>query len=270
MTRTDARACRPIIPDPSRPGPPHPRRPLQDSEPPHLLAYLAAVPDPRAARGRRHRLVAILGLAAAAVLAGARSIAAITEWAADAPQPVPGQLVRWAHVAVPAPTRGAGGGRCSGRHTRPAPLAADGSSGSASDPARHAEPCPPSAPRRRWPAAPAPACTAPLIPSAVNTASKAVVNFVSRSRSRNWKRPTWSASSMSRLRACWVTQELLGCGHASEVDLTGVQLDEQQHVQPLEPDRVDGEEGTGHDSGGLLPKEPCQVVVVRRGDGSSP
>ncbi|HXQ57307.1 MAG TPA: transposase family protein [Actinomycetes bacterium] len=38
-----------------------------------MLAYLAAVPDPRAARGRRHPLVAILGLAAAAVLAGART-----------------------------------------------------------------------------------------------------------------------------------------------------------------------------------------------------
>jgi predicted transposase YbfD/YdcC len=63
-------------------------QPLHDSEPPHLLVYLAAVPDPRAARGRRHPLVAILGLAAAAVLAGARSITAIAEWAADAPQPV--------------------------------------------------------------------------------------------------------------------------------------------------------------------------------------
>jgi predicted transposase YbfD/YdcC len=61
---------------------------LEDPEAPHLLTYLAAVPDPRATRGRRHRLIAILGLAAAAVLAGARSIAAIAEWAADAPQPV--------------------------------------------------------------------------------------------------------------------------------------------------------------------------------------
>jgi hypothetical protein len=80
--------------------------PLQDSDAPHLLAYLAAVPDPRAARGRRHRLVAILGLAAAAVLAGARSIAAIAEWAADAPQPVRAALGARRdapdHLAVPA------------------------------------------------------------------------------------------------------------------------------------------------------------------------
>ena len=33
-------------------------------------------------------MVAILGLAAAAVLAGARSFAAIAEWAGDRPQPV--------------------------------------------------------------------------------------------------------------------------------------------------------------------------------------
>jgi predicted transposase YbfD/YdcC len=63
-------------------------RKLPDVDSPQLLAYLAAVPDPRRARGRRHRLIAILAMAAAAVLAGARSIAAIAEWAADTPQPV--------------------------------------------------------------------------------------------------------------------------------------------------------------------------------------
>jgi hypothetical protein len=61
---------------------------LPDADAPHLLAYLATVPDPRATRGRRHPLVAILAMATAAVLAGAGSIAAIAEWAADAPQPV--------------------------------------------------------------------------------------------------------------------------------------------------------------------------------------
>jgi predicted transposase YbfD/YdcC len=46
------------------------------------------VPDPRDRRGLRHALVSMLAVAAAAVLAGARSLTAIGEWAADAPQPV--------------------------------------------------------------------------------------------------------------------------------------------------------------------------------------
>jgi hypothetical protein len=43
--------------------------PLGPGEAPHLLAYLATIPDPRAGRGLRHPLVAILALAAAAVCA---------------------------------------------------------------------------------------------------------------------------------------------------------------------------------------------------------
>jgi hypothetical protein len=46
------------------------------------------VPDPRPAKGRRHPLSFVLALAACAVLAGAKSLTAIAEWAADAPAAV--------------------------------------------------------------------------------------------------------------------------------------------------------------------------------------
>jgi predicted transposase YbfD/YdcC len=46
------------------------------------------IPDPRDRRGLRHTLASVLALSAAAVLAGARSVTAIAEWAADAPPPV--------------------------------------------------------------------------------------------------------------------------------------------------------------------------------------
>src|SRR6266508_560677 len=49
-----------------------------------VLSVLAAVADPRARRGIRHRLETILAVAVCAVLAGARSFVAIAEWAADA------------------------------------------------------------------------------------------------------------------------------------------------------------------------------------------
>ena len=55
-----------------------------------LLQALSAVPDPRQARGRRHGLHSILLLAVGAVLAGARSYAAIAQWAAHAEQAVSG------------------------------------------------------------------------------------------------------------------------------------------------------------------------------------
>lgn len=53
-----------------------------------LLQALSAVPDPRDARGRRYSLRSILFLALGAVLAGARSYAAIAQWAAHAEAPV--------------------------------------------------------------------------------------------------------------------------------------------------------------------------------------
>jgi predicted transposase YbfD/YdcC len=53
-----------------------------------LLEDLAQIADPRQRRGRRHALGAVPAVAVAAVLACARSLAAIGEWATDAPQPV--------------------------------------------------------------------------------------------------------------------------------------------------------------------------------------
>jgi predicted transposase YbfD/YdcC len=52
---------------------------------PGLREFLSAVPDPRDPRGVRHLLASVLLASVAAVLAGARSLAAIGEWIADAP-----------------------------------------------------------------------------------------------------------------------------------------------------------------------------------------
>ncbi|WP_371675973.1 transposase family protein [Streptomyces sp. NBC_01276] len=51
-----------------------------------LMERLRVLPDPRRRRGVRHPFVTVLLLAAPAVVAGARSYAAIGQWAASAPQ----------------------------------------------------------------------------------------------------------------------------------------------------------------------------------------
>jgi DDE_Tnp_1-associated len=88
MTRPDHRACptSSTIPAAAQQlGAPAALAPDQCSS---LLCDLAQLTDPRQRRGRRHALNAVLAVAVAAVLAGARSLAAIGEWAADAPGPV--------------------------------------------------------------------------------------------------------------------------------------------------------------------------------------
>ncbi|HSX97586.1 MAG TPA: transposase family protein, partial [Streptomyces sp.] len=50
-----------------------------------LSGFLDRVPDPRGVRGRRYRLSTLVAAAAASVLAGARSLTAITEWISDVP-----------------------------------------------------------------------------------------------------------------------------------------------------------------------------------------
>ena len=65
---------------PTRPAPLQPLSPMRAS---YLLEVLGSVPDPRQARGIRHGFVGIIAIGLAAVLAGARSFVAISEWAAD-------------------------------------------------------------------------------------------------------------------------------------------------------------------------------------------
>lgn len=49
----------------------------------YLLEAFARLPDPRKARGKRPQIGSVLAIAAAAIIAGCRSVAAISEWAHD-------------------------------------------------------------------------------------------------------------------------------------------------------------------------------------------
>ena len=57
-----------------------------------LLEVMGRLPDPRSEHGRRHPLGAILGLAVCAMLCGARSLYAISQWGRDQGQEVSGEL----------------------------------------------------------------------------------------------------------------------------------------------------------------------------------
>jgi hypothetical protein len=61
----------------------------------------------------------------------------------------------------------------------------------------------------------------------------------------------------------------VGCD-AGDVDLSAGQVDEEQHVDPLEEHRIDGEEVAGQDRLGLSGEEPPPGGPVRRGAGSPP
>jgi len=58
-------------------------------------------------------------------------------------------------------------------------------------------------------------------------------------------------------------------GHAEDVDLTGGQFDEEEHIDSLEEHRVDGEQVAGQDGVGLQVRNWRQVGPARRGAGST-
>ena len=57
-----------------------------------LTERLQALADPRCRRGKRHPFVAVVLIACSAVVTGARSFVAVSEWAAEAPQDVLARL----------------------------------------------------------------------------------------------------------------------------------------------------------------------------------
>src|SRR5439155_13512219 len=87
------------------------------------------------------------------------------------------------------------------------------------------------------------------MPASVNTAAKAAVNFASRSRSRNRSVSVRRSRSISTLRA--YPRAGRGTGHPGDLYLPGSDLDEEEHVDPFEEDRVDGEEVAGQNAAGL-------------------
>jgi hypothetical protein len=60
--------------------------------------------------------------------------------------------------------------------------------------------------------------------------SKARVNVASRSRIKNRNWAASSPRSMSRLRACWVTQARVG-GDPGDVHAAAVMLDHHEHIE---------------------------------------
>jgi hypothetical protein len=60
-----------------------------------VLECLKAVPEPRRRCGIRHNVAVVLAFAVAAVLAGADSVTAVSEWAADVPAEVLAALGAW-------------------------------------------------------------------------------------------------------------------------------------------------------------------------------
>jgi hypothetical protein len=76
-----------------------------------------------------------------------------------------------------------------------------------------------------------------------------------RSRSKERRCGPRSSNTSRRLRPCCATHLPLGSAVTRPGGHAGVQFDEEQHIAPLPPERVDGEEVAGHDACGLLAQE---------------
>src|ERR1039457_4381899 len=100
-----------------------------------------------------------------------------------------------------------------------------------------------------------------LTPAAVNTASKELVNWPARSRSRNLTDAArWSRSIRKFRAACVVHAAVRVCGNAGQVNLAGVVLDDDQRVDAPQENGIDMHEIGGDDAAGL----GCQELLPGR------
>ena len=94
------------------------------------------------------------------------------------------------------------------------------------------------------------------IPSLAKTASKLRVNLGSRSRRRKPKTRRLLLECPGDLGGLLGEPGAGGVGGAAgEVDAAASQLDEEENVEAVERDRLDGEEVEGEDAPGLLAQE---------------
>ena len=84
VSRVQARLCAPVLDPAYQHG--APKLMISAEHMRSLPAFFAEIPDPRRAQGRRHPLPAVLAIATAAVLCGARGYKAIAAWAQDLSQ----------------------------------------------------------------------------------------------------------------------------------------------------------------------------------------
>ena len=79
-------------------------------------------------------------------------------------------------------------------------------------------------------------------PTDLKASSKRPTNLASRSGSRKRTARPWSSRVIAMSRACWVARPRRASGHASQEDLTTLEVDEEQHIKPPQRDRADAEE----------------------------
>jgi len=108
-------------------------------------------------------------------------------------------------------------------------------------------------------------------PSPRKTVSKSRVNLLSRSRIRKRTGVARSHKIQTSWRACWLTQAPSGFGvHPARWDTPAAKLDEKEHIQAPQGNRLDGEEVDGEHALRLCAQNSCHESPTRSPVGPRP